>query len=171
MLGMFLPFSPGFHSILVKLISLLYPPGRSSFTLRKFVQHSTRKRLHTQQIHNPCFLFPVQLPLGFLTIAGQCGVSGVPESWLPGHLFSYSKSSGGGAEESLPLRFCRQGQPWDRAWGPNLVRESQNLVQNEPRCYFSGKLPKSCVKSHKRISEGMEKPRLRVLVHAKLTTV
>lgn len=101
MLRMFVPFSLGSHSILVKQISFLYPPSRSSFTLRKSVQRSTRKHLHAQLIPNPCFLFPVQLPLGFLTIAGQCDVSGVPKSWLPGHLFSYSKSSGGGAEENL----------------------------------------------------------------------
>lgn len=116
MLGMFVPFSLGSHSILVKQISFLYPPGRSSFTLRKSVQHSTRKHLHAQLIPNPCFLFPVQLPLGFLTIAGQCDVSGVPKSWLP----VTSSHTARALEEGLrriylPVRFCWQGQPWDRA--------------------------------------------------------
>lgn len=132
MLGMFVPFSPGFHSILVKQISLLPPPSQAGVRLHwgslfSIVLESACM-LSWYPTHAFCSQFSFRLAPNYCR---QCDVSGGPESWLP-----YSKSSGGGAEESLPLRFCWQRQPWDRAWGLNLVRESWNLVQNESIFFF-----------------------------------
>lgn len=171
MLGMFVPFSLGSHSILVKQISFLYPPGRSSFTLRKSVQRSTRKHLHAQLIPNPCFLFPVQLPLGFLTIAGQCDVSGVPKSWLP----VTSSHTARALEEGLRRIYPSGSAGRDsHGTGHGVLTWSESpkiLSRMSQGAIFLGNCPRAVLRVTKRISEGMEKLRLRVLVHAKLTTV